>query len=105
MEDRGQPDLFATTRWTMIRAAGGDDTAAARAALADLCRQYWHPLYAYTRRCGCAPEDAEDLTQSFFARAFAKEGANLLLGARRVDRIEAVAEECRASRWSRSGRP
>lgn len=52
----------------MIRAAGGGDTTAARAALAELCRQYWHPLYAYTRRCGCAPEDAEDLTQGFFER-------------------------------------
>src|SRR5215203_2698133 len=52
----------------MIRAAGGDDTAAAREALAELCRQYWHPLYAYVRRCGRAPQDAEDLTQGFFER-------------------------------------
>jgi RNA polymerase sigma-70 factor (ECF subfamily) len=36
--------------------------------LAGLCQTYWYPLYAYCRRCGCSPQDAEDLTQEFFAR-------------------------------------
>nr|MDQ3622931.1 RNA polymerase subunit sigma-24 [Verrucomicrobiota bacterium] len=63
-----RPDLFVTTRWTMIRRARGTDTTAARDALAELCQNYWHPLYAYVRRSGCAPHDAEDLTQGFFAR-------------------------------------
>jgi RNA polymerase sigma factor (sigma-70 family) len=52
----------------MIRRAHGADPAAARAALAELCQNYWYPLYAYVRRSGCAPHDAEDLTQGFFAR-------------------------------------
>jgi len=52
----------------MIRRARGTDTTAARDALAELCQSYWYPLYAYVRRCGSSPHDAEDLTQGFFAR-------------------------------------
>ena len=54
-------------------AAGGDDTAA-RAALATLCRRYWYPLYAFLRRSGSAPHDAEDLTQGFFEHLLSKGG-------------------------------
>jgi len=64
----GSADLFVTTRWTMIRRARGTDTTAARDALAELCQSYWYPLYAYVRRCGSSPHDAEDITQGFFAR-------------------------------------
>ena len=56
---------FETTRWSLIIAAGGDDTAAARAALATLCETYWYPLYAYVRRRGTSADDARDLTQGF----------------------------------------
>ncbi len=66
--DGGGKDLFVTTRWTMIRRAHGTDATAARDALAELCQSYWYPLYAYVRRCGATPHDAEDLTQGFFAR-------------------------------------
>lgn len=59
---------FATTRWTVVLAAGGPNTPAARAALDDLCNIYWPPLYSFVRRCGHSPEDAQDLTQEFFAR-------------------------------------
>jgi RNA polymerase sigma-70 factor (ECF subfamily) len=48
--------------------AGRSDSTAARTALAQLCQTYWYPLYAYARRRGKSPEDAEDLTQGFFAR-------------------------------------
>src|SRR6478672_3564158 len=59
------PDgFFATTRWTMVRAAG----ASAADALESLCAAYWFPLYAYVRRHGFSKEDAEDLTQAFFAK-------------------------------------
>ncbi|PYJ56548.1 MAG: RNA polymerase subunit sigma-24, partial [Verrucomicrobia bacterium] len=44
----------------------------ARDALARLCRTYWYPLYAYVRRQGHSPHDAQDLTQEFFARLLAK---------------------------------
>lgn len=59
---------FATTEWSVVCAARGDDTTVARAALARLCETYWYPLYAYVRRRGHSPDDAQDLTQEFFAR-------------------------------------
>jgi len=61
-------DIFVTTRWTMVLRAARSDTTRARAALGDLCQAYWYPLYAYARRRGYSPHDAEDLTQGFFAR-------------------------------------
>ena len=63
------PDgFFATTRWTMVRAAGESASPAAADALESLCAAYWFPLYAYVRRHGFSNEDAEDLTQTFFAK-------------------------------------
>ncbi len=66
------PAAFATTHWSVVAAAGRNDTARARDALARLCQTYWHPLYAYVRRVGNSPHDAQDLTQEFFARLLAK---------------------------------
>lgn len=65
------PDArFATTRWSVVLAASrGPDGG----ALETLCRAYWYPLYAYVRRDGHAPHDAQDLTQEFFARLLEKE--------------------------------
>lgn len=61
--------VFATTRWSVVLAAGrGSDTTHAGAALGKLCQTYWYPLYAYVRRRGHSPEDAQDLTQAFFAQ-------------------------------------
>lgn len=60
--------VFATTRWSVVLAAGHGDATQAHAALAHLCQIYWYPLYAYARRRGCLPHDAQDLTQEFFAR-------------------------------------
>lgn len=60
--------VFATTHWSVVLGAASTDTTRAREALSRLCRVYWYPLYAYVRRRGCKPEDAEDLTQEFFAR-------------------------------------
>lgn len=60
--------VFVTTRWSVVLKAGRPDTARSRAALEQLCRAYWHPLYHYVRRRGYRPEDAQDLTQSFFER-------------------------------------
>lgn len=52
----------------MVLTAGRSDTTHAYAALEKLCQAYWYPLYAYVRRRGNSPEDAQDLTQKFFAR-------------------------------------
>ncbi|MGC3991503.1 MAG: hypothetical protein QM796_17815 [Chthoniobacteraceae bacterium] len=68
MTEHREDELFVTTRWTMIRRARGTDPTTARKALEELCQTYWYPLYAYTRRCGYAPPDADDATQGFFAR-------------------------------------
>jgi RNA polymerase sigma-70 factor (ECF subfamily) len=65
-------DIFATTHWTVVLAAGKRHTAQADRALEELCRTYWFPLYAYVRRRGLSREDAEDVTQAFFARFLAK---------------------------------
>jgi RNA polymerase sigma-70 factor (ECF subfamily) len=65
-------DIFATTRWTLVLAAGRRGAPQADMALEELCRTYWYPLYAYVRRHGHLHENAEDLTQSFFARFLEK---------------------------------
>jgi RNA polymerase sigma-70 factor (ECF subfamily) len=65
---------FRTTHWSVVIRAGQGDSGAAREALEELCRRYWYPLYCYARRRGYSPEDAQDLTQEFFARLLAKEG-------------------------------
>lgn len=59
---------FVTTQWSLIVKAAQSDTTHARDALAKLCQTYWYPLYAYARRRGHSPHDAQDLTQAFFAR-------------------------------------
>ena len=59
---------FPTTRWTLVIAAAHPRGGETQAALASLCEAYWYPLYAYLRRRGYAPEQAQDLTQSFFTR-------------------------------------
>ena len=63
---------FATTRWTCVLAARDGTEGASRAALQTLCAAYWFPLYAFVRRSGFSPEDAADLTQSYFARFLEK---------------------------------
>jgi RNA polymerase sigma-70 factor (ECF subfamily) len=67
-----QSGTFATTHWSVVLAAGQSESAQAAQALETLCRTYWYPLYAYIRREGHSPEDAQDLTQDFFAHLLAK---------------------------------
>jgi len=64
---------FTTTHWTVVLAAKGVPAERQAAALEQLCRTYWHPLYSYIRRRGNGPEDAQDLTQEFFARLLEKQ--------------------------------
>jgi RNA polymerase sigma-70 factor (ECF subfamily) len=59
---------FRTTHWSVVLAAGQSSSPGGREALERLCGDYWYPLYAYVRRKGHSPEDAQDLTQEFFAR-------------------------------------
>jgi RNA polymerase sigma-70 factor (ECF subfamily) len=59
---------FATTHWSVVVTAGCLDSAAAQAAMAQLCERYWYPLYAFLRQQNRSSEDAQDLVQGFFAR-------------------------------------
>jgi len=61
-----RPEVFATTHWSVVLAAGGADSPQARSSLEKLCQTYWQPLYAYVRRRGHSEADAQDLTQAFF---------------------------------------
>ncbi len=58
-------------------AAGEGESAPARVALETLCRSYWYPIYVYVRRKGYGPDEAQDLTQEFFAQLIAKEHLRL----------------------------
>jgi RNA polymerase sigma factor (sigma-70 family) len=62
----GVPNAFVTTQWSVVLAAQ-ERSPAAEAALEKLCRTYWWPLYGFVRRQGRSPEEAQDLTQGFFA--------------------------------------
>jgi RNA polymerase sigma-70 factor (ECF subfamily) len=68
------PAQFATTRWSLIRATRDPGEAAARQALADLCRLYWFPIYSFIRRRGPSDDRAQDLTQEFFTRLLERDG-------------------------------
>ena len=90
----------------MVLAAGAGDVPHAQAALEELCRLYWYPLYAYVRRHGRTREDAEDLTQSFFARLLEK---NYLAGLRSEKGkfrafLLAALKHFLANEWDRAGR-
>ncbi len=74
----GGGQVFATTHWSVVMAAKQFDGPAAGAALERLCRTYWAPLYAYIRREGYGPEDAQDLTQEFLSQFIHKEWLNHL---------------------------
>ncbi len=63
---------FPPTRWSVVLAAAGTGESA-RAAMEELCRLYWFPLYAFSRQCGCSPEDAEDGTQNFLLKMASQE--------------------------------
>jgi len=99
-------DIFATTHWTVVLQAGKRSTPQADLALEELCRAYWFPLYAYVRRRGHSREDAEDLTQTFFARFLAKnylEGLNAERGRFRAFLLASL-KHFLANEWDRSQR-
>jgi len=65
--------VFSTTHWSVVLAAGQRESVRSAEALEFLCRQYWPPVYAFIRRRGHQPDDAQDLTQEFFARLIEKD--------------------------------
>lgn len=69
----GSDAWFVTTHWSVVLSARQKDSPHSDAALESLCRAYWYPLYAYVRRQGRSPHDAQDLTQEFFSRLLHKD--------------------------------
>jgi DNA-directed RNA polymerase specialized sigma24 family protein len=69
---RVQPQVFPHTRWSVVLAATQQTSPDAAAALETICRAYWYPLYAFVRRSGQSPPDAQDLTQEFFHQLLEK---------------------------------
>jgi len=69
----GRDAAFSTTHWSVVLSAGGANSLSSNQALEVLCRTYWYPLYAFVRRRGCSPPEAEDLTQGFFCHLFETE--------------------------------
>jgi DNA-directed RNA polymerase specialized sigma24 family protein len=65
---------FHTTHWTVILEARDQDGATAGTALESLCATYWYPMYAFVRRQGASPHEAEDLTQEFFRQFLERKG-------------------------------
>lgn len=72
-EERSQQPVFLTTHWSVVLSAQDEDSPQSAEALAKLCGAYWFPLYAFVRRLGRSPHDAQDLTQEFFARLLEKD--------------------------------
>ncbi|MCP5517466.1 MAG: sigma-70 family RNA polymerase sigma factor [Verrucomicrobiales bacterium] len=71
MKDDKPAAAFSTTQWTVVLSARAADGEASWQALRQLCQTYWAPLYAFLRRQGCSPADAEDFVQGFFEKLLA----------------------------------
>src|SRR2546422_3848675 len=101
------PRVFATTHWSVVAAAAEQGASApAQRALETLCRGYWYPIYVYVRRKGYGPDDAQDLTQEFFAQLIRKE--HLRLADRQKGKFRtfllATLDYFLAREWSRAHR-
>lgn len=68
------PENFSRTRWSLVRGLHAPQAGEARRALTELALRYWYPVYAYVRRCGHAPEIAQDITRAFFQRVAVEAG-------------------------------
>jgi len=68
MPDDPHDASFPSTHWTLVQIVQGEDRKSAAAALEAICGRYWYPVYAYLRRSGRSPHDAEDLTQMLFQK-------------------------------------
>ncbi len=109
-DDLPQAAQFATTRWTMVVAAGQEDAPDARQALEFLCQRYWPPLYCYLRRQGYDRSRAEDFVQGFFTHLLEKRGLQTVKPQKHrfrsfllVSLKNFVADECRRARSARRG--
>ena len=96
--------MFATTRWTIVLAAGDRHNQDSRQALETLCGTYWTPVYSFVRRRGHSADEAQDLTQGFFTRLLEKQSlaaANRERGKFRSFLLSSVKNYL-ANEWDRS---
>ncbi len=104
-ESRHKHNWFATTHWSVVLAAGHSSAPGAQEALEKLCRTYWYPLYAYVRRKGHSPEDAQDLTQAFFAQLLERHSLRQVRGEGRFRSfLLSALEHFLAAEWNRAHR-
>jgi len=98
--------IFATTHWSVVIAAGESGSEPSQVALEALCRSYWYPIYVYVRRKGHGRDEAEDLTQEFFAQLIAKEHLRLADQSKGKFRtfLLAMLDFFLAREWSRAHR-
>jgi RNA polymerase sigma-70 factor (ECF subfamily) len=108
-EDSHEPRpaaAFCTTRWSVVMLAGRAESVDAQVALETLCQAYWPPVYAFVRRRGHSPQEAEDLTQGFFERMLA--GSYLSAADREKGRFRTflitMLTRYLANEWDRSQR-
>lgn len=69
----GQP-MFQMTRWSVVLKAASPENKESQAALSELFKIYWYPLYAFVRRSGYGHHEAEDMTQGLFHQLLSKDG-------------------------------
>ena len=101
--------VFPSTRWSLIARVQANDADSA-AALEEICRRYWYPLYAFLRRSGVRPPDAEDVMQGFFLRVLSREilhAASAEKGTLRSFLLSSLkrhlADHCRAANAAKRG--
>src|SRR6185369_4941165 len=96
--------VFPTTHWSVGMRAGTVTTIDSMAALDRLCHQYWQPLYYFVRRRGYNEQDAQDLTQGFFARLLEKRAIGVAGRERGRFRtfLLAALENYLANEWDRA---
>jgi DNA-directed RNA polymerase specialized sigma24 family protein len=97
---------FNTTHWSVVLAAGRNESPESTAALEKLCQTYWYPLYTFVRRQGQSHEDAQDLTQDFFARLLGKNyvaNADMERGKFRTFLLGSL-KNFMVNEWKRAGR-
>jgi RNA polymerase sigma-70 factor (ECF subfamily) len=99
-----RPPLFATTRWSLVAAAGSGGSTD---ALEDLCRIYWFPIYAVVRKSGKSRDDAMDLTQGFFEKLLEKRWLDIADDSRGRFRsfLLTALKRYLANEWHRGQRP
>ncbi|HUF60448.1 MAG TPA: hypothetical protein VMN36_00105, partial [Verrucomicrobiales bacterium] len=98
------PPAFATTHWSRVLQASGTGQDSAQAAMEELCRTYWRPVYSFVRARGFSKEDAQDLTQDFFSLLIFKHGLASADPARGRFRsfLMASVDNFLANQWDRS---